>query len=374
MASKPEVAGELAVHFERGRDYPRAVQYREQVGKNAVRRSAHQEAIAHFTKGLELLKTLPDTLERTQQELTLQIALNDALVAVKGFTAPEVEKAVTRSRELCQQIEKTPQLFPVLFRLTLLYYMRGELQAALELSEQLMRLAHGVQDSYFLSIAHMARGCMLSMSGELIQARSLLERAISLYDPQRHPRPTINTADPRLDCFSYASWTLWSLGYSTQALTSSYEAVTLAAGLSHPFSLAYALGDAALFHLLRRDKQFAWKRAKAVITLAMEQGFPYWIAFGTIVRGWVLSEQGQVADGIVQMQQSLTSFRAMGTAVQRPQFLTLLAEAYAKEGQVEEGLTVLAEALALVDKTGERYYEAEIYRLKGELLLAQARE
>ena len=303
-AQAQEIAAELAVHFERGRDYRRAIQYLQQAGENAVRRSAYQEAITLLTKGLELLKTLPDTPERTQQELTLQLALSDALFTVKGYAAPEVEKTVTRARELCQQLEETPQLFPVLWRLMVFYNNRGEFQTARELSEQMMRLAQSVQDRYLLSIAHMALGATLYWLGELTSARPHLEQAIALYDPQKHPRSTVNTADPRVDCLSYAAWTLWHLGYPDQALKRSHEALALAEGLSHPFSLAYALGCAAQFHLLRREGQLARERAEAVITLATEQGFPYWLAVGTMVRGWALAEQGQVQEGIAQMRQS----------------------------------------------------------------------
>jgi len=157
---------------------------------------------------------------------------------------------------------------------------------------------------------------------------------------------------------SYASWTLWCLGYSDQALKRSHEALALAEGMSHPFSLAFALGCAAQFHLLRREGQLARERAEAVRTLSTEQGFPYWLTLGTIVRGWALTEQGQVREGIAQMRKS-----------RAPYFLCQLAETYGKVGQVEEGLAVLAKALAVVDKTGERVYEAEVYRLKGELTL-----
>ena len=301
--------------------------------QRATQRSAYVEAIAHLTKGLELLKTLPDTPERVQQELTLQLALSDALIAVKGYTAPEVEKTVTRARELCQQLGETPQLFPVLCRLWLFYFNRGELQTARELAEQMMRLAQSVQDRYLLSVAHVALGCTLYLLGELTSARTHLEQAIALYDPQKHPRSTVNTADPRVDCLSYAAWTLWYLGYPDQALKRSHEALALAAGLSHPFSLAYALGFAALFHLLRREGQLARERAEAVMTLSTEQGFPYWLAVGTMVRGWALAEQGQVEEGIAQMQQGLAAFRAMGAELARIGFLALLAERMGKWGR-----------------------------------------
>ena len=232
-----------------------------------------------------------------------------------------------------------------------------------------MRLAQSVQDPYLLSIAHKPLGVILYFLGELTSARPHLEQAIALYDPQQHPRTTIGTADPRVDCLSYASRTLWTLGYPDQALKRSYEAVALAAGLSHPFSLAYALGIAAWFHSVRREGQVARERAEAVMTLSTEQGFPYWLAGGTIYRGWALAEQGQGEEGITQMRQGMAACRAIGTEFGRSSFLALLAEAYGKVGQVEEGLTVLAEALAFVDKTGERVHEAELYRVKGELTL-----
>jgi predicted ATPase len=195
-----------------------------------------------------------------------------------------------------------------------------------------------------------------------------LAQAMALYDPQQHPRPTVNTADPRVDCLSFTALTLWYLGYPDQALQRSQEALELAEELSHPFSLTYALGIAAWFHSVRREEQIARERAESVMTLSTEQGFPYWLAFGTLVRSWALVEQGQVKEGIAQIQQGLAAFRAIGTEA-RLGHLPRLAAVYGKVGRVEEGLAVLAEALALVDKTGERVNEAELYRIKGELSL-----
>jgi predicted ATPase len=364
-----EIAVELALHFEQGRNYRKAVQYLQQAGENAVRRSAHQEAIVLLTKGLEFLQIFPDTPERARQELTLQLALNNALILVKGFTAPEVEQAVTQVRRLCQQLEETPQLFPVLGRLYMFYQNRGELRTTRELAEQMLRLARSAQDRSLLSLAHTALGGTLYWLGELTSAQLHLEQAIALFGYQQQPPRAAGTADPRVHCLYYASVTLWHLGYPDQALKRSQEAVVVAAGLSHPFSLAQALGFAALFHSFRREWQIAQDQAEAVIVLSTEQEFPFWLAQGTVVRGGALAEQGQVEEGLAQMQQGLAAFRAMGAEVQRPHFLALLAEAYMKEGQVEKGLTVLAEALSLVDKNEERSYEAELYRLKGELTL-----
>ena len=394
-----EVAAELAVHFERGRDYRKAIPYLQQAGQNAIRRSAHQEAITLLTKGIELLKHLPETPERGQQELTLQLALHDALLPVKGYSAPEVGKAATRARALCQQLGETPQLFPALYGLTEFYLNRGELQTTYELAEQQMRLAQRVHDPYPLSVAHLALGATLSWLGELPSARTHVERALALYDPQQHPRPTgttadpgleyptlerapwlsyrwaSNTADPRIECLAYlAGWTLWHLGYPDQAVKRSQEVLALAQELSHPLSRAYALGIAAWCHQLRREGQLARERAEALMTLSTEQGFPYWVAFGMMVRGGALAAQGQAEEGIAQVRQGLAVWRSTGAEIALPYWLALLAEAYGKAGQAEEGLRALAEALAMVDKNRERYYEAELYRLKGMLTLQQANQ
>jgi class 3 adenylate cyclase/predicted ATPase len=370
--TQPEL---LAHHYSEAGLVTQAISYWQHAGERAVQRSAYVEAVAHLTRGLEVLKALPDTPERVQQELTLQLALNNALVPAKGYTAPEVGKAVTRARELCQQLGETPQLFPVLWSLFLFYLNRGEFQAALELAELLLRLAQSVQDNrYLLSVAHEALGSTLYWRGEFASARTHLEQASALYDPQTPPHLTVGTADPRVNCLSYAAWTLWHLGYPDQALKRSQEEVALAAGLSHPYSLAYALGHAAWLQLFRRKEQAARERAEAAITLSTEQGFPSRLAIGTVVRGGTLIEQGQVEEGIAQMQQGLAAFRAMGAEGGSASIglLPWLAAAYARAGQVEEGLSVVAEALAVVDKTGGRFSEAELYRLKGELLLKKS--
>ena len=148
--------------------------------------------------------------------------------------------------------------------------------------------------------------------------------------------------------------------------------MTLAQQSAHPFSLGFALGFAAVFHQFRREGHAAQERAEAAISLATEQGFPVWRAIGFILRGWALAHQGQAQEGIEQIHQGLTALRATGAEAMRPYFLALLAEAYGTMGQPEAGLTVLAEALTLVDKTGERWYEPELHRLKGALLLQQS--
>jgi tetratricopeptide (TPR) repeat protein len=241
-ARAAEIAAELAVHFERGRDYHRAARYLQLAGENAARRSAYQEAISQLTKGLELLKTLPDTPERVRQEIALQIALGHALLASKGYAAPEVEKTYTRALELCRQVGETLQLIFVLGRLVPFYQNRGEFQTARELAEQMMQLAQRAQDPHLFALAHARLGSTLYYLGELTSARTLLEQGSALYDPHQHPYLIVDTANPKLDCLAIVSRSLLLLGYPEQGLKRSQEAVAVARGLSYPFGLAIALG------------------------------------------------------------------------------------------------------------------------------------
>jgi predicted ATPase len=195
-----------------------------------------------------------------------------------------------------------------------------------------------------------------------------MEQGFTLYDPRQLRSPWA-WVDDGMASLSYTASVLWNLGYPDQALKRSREALALAQELSHPYSLGFALFFAAKLHQYRREGQLTQERAEATMTLSTDQGFLYWLAMGTILRGWALAEQGQGEEGIAQTRQGLAVYRATGSELAQPYFLALLAEAYGKGEQVEEGLGVLAEALAMVDRSGERFYEAELYRLKGTLTL-----
>jgi predicted ATPase len=175
-----------------------------------------------------------------------------------------------------------------------------------------------------------------------------------------------------MHCFSRAAWTLWWLGYPDQGLVRNDEAVTLAQQSAHPLSLCFALTGAAVFHQWRREGRTVQAHAEAAISLATEQGFPLFRAYGAMLQGWALAQQGQTQEGLAQLQQGLTAWHATGAETGRPNFLALLAEAYGAMGQPETGMTALTEALMLVDKTGEGLYEPELYRLKGMLLLQRS--
>jgi predicted ATPase len=378
--TQPEL---LAHHYTEAGLAAQAVPNWQRAGQRAVERSANVEAVAHLTNGLEVLATLPDTPERAQQELAIQTTLGPALMVSKGIGASEVLHAYTRARELCQQVGETPQLFQVLRGLWWFYLMRLELQTARELGEQLLTLAQQVGDPALLLEAHYTLGNTLNYLGEFAAAQAHLAQGIALYDPQQHHAHAFRYGhDPGVICRTYAAVTLWWLGYPDQALQRSHEALTRARELAHPFSLVSALLFAAWLHHLRREWPLTHERAEALIALATEQGSAQFVAGGTIFRGCALAErepapgagQGQVEAGMAQMQQGLAAWRATGAEVLRPYGLALLAEASAKVGQVEEGLTLLAEALALTNDKGERRWEAELHRLQGELLLARSAE
>ena len=267
-----------------------SVSYWHKAAQRAVERSAHVEAIRHLTKGLELLKVVPETPQRLQQEVDMLITLGASLIAVKGWAAPEVEQTYSRAQHLCAHLEDPYQLFPVLRGLWSYYFMRAELQTTHALGKQLLSLAQQVQDSAMLIAAHHALGLTLFFMGAVASAQTHFAQGIALYDPKQHRALAFRYGDDMgVICRSHGAWTLWHLGYLHQGLVQNDEAVILAQQINYPFSLVHALELAAVLHLFRREGQAAQERAEAAIRLATEQGFPFWRVFGSMLHGWVLA-------------------------------------------------------------------------------------
>jgi predicted ATPase len=291
----------------------------------------------------------------------------------KGLFSYPLGETYTRAQQLCQHLEAPQQLFPVLRGLWNYYLVRAELQTTHAQGEQLLTLAQQAQDPVMLVTARYALGRTLFFLGTVASAHTHFAQGIALYDSQQFRTAMfLYGGDAGVICHSLSAWTLWYLGYPDQALARNQQAVTLAQQRAHPFSLSFALGVAAIFHQFRREERWTQERADAAMRVAMEQGFPYWMALGSILRGWALVQQGQAQEGIEEIHQGLRAWQATGAEGIRPYYLALLAEAYGIMGQPEAGLTTLTEALALADKTGERWYESEIHRLKGALLLQQS--
>jgi class 3 adenylate cyclase/predicted ATPase len=367
----PETQPELlAHHYTEGGLIVKAIPLWQKAGQRAIERSANVEAISHLTKGLELLKTSPDTPERALQELTLQITLSVPLTVTKGYAAPEVGRLYTRARELCQHTSETTMLVAVLRGLAQFYRVKAELKMSRELAEELLTLAQNVQNSSFLLEAHLALGEILFWLGEFSNALDHVKQGSALYNPQEHrSHAFLYVQDPGMACCGYAAWTMWLLGYPDQAIERSYEAMTLAAEQSHPYSLAIAHVFSSWIHQFNQESQLTQERADTLIELSSEQGFPQWLALGNIMRGWALVDQGVEGEGIEDMMGGIAARRIRGSEVGRTYFLALLAEGYGKVGQTKEGITVLTEALDTAQKTGECFYESELHRLYGELLL-----
>jgi predicted ATPase/class 3 adenylate cyclase len=371
VETEPEL---VAHHYTEAGCYEQAVAYWQRAGQRAARRSANQEAISHLSEGLQLLALLPETPARTQQELDMQMTLGPTLMATKGYAAPEVLQAYTRARELCQHVGTAPELFPVVWGLWLFYLGQAEHEKARELGEQCLRLAQTLQDPALLLEAHLALGVSFFYLGELLQARDHLEQGIALYDPQQHHTLAFRYGgfDPAACCLAYAGWTLWLLGFADQAWQRGDAALTLARDLAHSYSLARTLTWNTQLHQFRREWQVVHELADAAITLATEQRFALPLAQGRLMRGLALVMQAQDAAGLEQLRQSLAAWQATGTGMSQTYFQALLAEAYGAMGQPETGLTALDEGLALADTSGERFWEGELYRLKGELRLKRS--
>jgi predicted ATPase len=348
------------------------VTYLQRAGAQAMQRSAYVEAVQHLTTGLEVLTILPDTPARARHELDMQLALSQALRVTMGYAAPEVERAFTRARELCQQVGDTPQLFTVLGGLAGFYQQCGELRTARELQEQRLALAQRQHDAARLMEAHVGMGMLLQLLGEFVAAHAHLEQALALSGSEQDRTLTFHTGqDRRVLCLGYMVRTLWYLGYPDQALTRSHEMLTYAQELLHAFSLTRALQYAAILHRWRREWSTAQERAEAALALATERGFGHNVGWVAYSRGLALVGQGQGEAGIAQMRQGIAVIRATGSRVELSLGLARLAEAHGQVGQAEEGLALLPEVLAWVDTNGERAFEAEVYRIQGELLLRQ---
>jgi class 3 adenylate cyclase/predicted ATPase len=369
VATQPEL---VAQHYTAAGCTEQAVVYWQRAGQQASDRSANVEAISHLTTGIELLRSLPETLGRTQQALTMHIALGAALQMARGFSVPEVEHAYTQAHALCQQVGETPQLAPVLFGLYRFYNARAQLHTAREIGEILLCLGQRARDPALAVLAHTALGFTWFCLGALPTARLHLEAGIALYTPDQHCAPVFRMGqDPGVACRLHIALTLWLLGYPDQALARLHGALALAHELSHPYSLAFAQWTAAYIYQWHRDVPTVHEQAEAAVALATEQGFTHWVALGTSLRGWALAMQDQGETGLAQVRQGITAWRAAGGAVRVPYFCTLLADVCNHLGYTADGLQALAEAHTLVEQHDERWWEAEVCRLRGVLLLRQ---
>ena len=364
------LAAELAILFEAARDHERAADHYLTGAENAARVFAHYEAAALARRGLALLETLPDTPQRARREIPLLLTLGVQLQVAQGYAAPEAERVYARARTLCQRAPEEGKLFRVLWGLWMFHYVRPDLRQARELADQLFSLGQKADDPAQLLHAREALATTSFSLGDQDAANEHMQQAMALYDFERHSSLTdLYGQDPAVVCLAFGAMALWLLGYPDQAARCSRQAVALGEELRSPNTQALALYFAAMLQQCRREGPAIEGNAEAVAAIATEHGLSFWLAAGLTMRGWTLVEKGAVAGGVAQLREGMAAWLATNGATHRTYHLALLADALARQGEIEEGLRVLAEALALMHDTGEGFHAAELHRLQGELLL-----
>ncbi len=363
---------ELARHYRRADNVPKAIEYLGRVGQQAVERCAYADATGVLKDAIDLLSRLPESPERNERELSLQLALGTSLFVTKGWGSPAAMRAYARARQLCAQLNNSPEVFPMLYGSFFVHWLRGEVRIAYQIAEDLMRWAQNSKEPGVLLYAHHALGQVSCFMGDLHGGLTHLEKAVSLYDPAVHSALTSRYTgiDARVHCQGVIALILTSSGYPERARTLAQQVCAWARTLAHPSSLIFAEYVMSGVLLNQNDVHGVQERAEQGIALSSQFGDPNFEAFMIIRRGWAIAQQGHSAEGVFQIYTGLEELRARGIEMNRTLGdLCQLAEACRAAGSFQEGLNALDEGLRLVEKQENRLYESEIRRLKGELLL-----
>jgi serine/threonine protein kinase/tetratricopeptide (TPR) repeat protein len=366
-----EVSVQLARHFQEAGVLDKAIEYLHKAGKRAVHLSANEEAIAHYKKALELLERLPETPERVQKEVALQLDFVVPVSAKKGYGAPEVRHAIFRARELCEQVRETPQFFTTLVQIATLHaFVQAEYRTALDYQGQIIKIAEQTGDPLQKAISSYTTIWSLLNIGELTKTVEHAKEMNALYDPDQHGfLAYIFGFDLGVINRGFGSWALWFLGYPNQARKDFDLAMEHAYRSGHPHTIAFFLVGACEMDWFLGDKEAGDRHLEELARISDEKGFVYWQAHAVFYEGEKLALEGKVEEGIAQMRQGLDMIKATGIQTCFTRLLARMADACLKTGQIDEGLTAIDEASEVRCKFDERYMEAEHYRLKGELLL-----
>lgn len=364
----------LAYHFEQaGLTHP-AITYWRLAARRDADRSANIEALNHFNSALTLLKELPADMERDALELDLLIARGAPMVTVKGYASQEIERNYLRAKELSHKKSGSEQYFLSVWGLWVFHLVRGPLATACDLAEQLLSLAEREQNPDLLIRAHESVGSTYSFLGRFEEAKTNLLAAKSHYDPTRHRSQILPYAqDPGITARIILARTLWILGEVDQVEALSQEAIGMARQLEHPFTLAFALATVSWIYSTVRDASRTLIFAEEAVAISTKYSFEVTLAWATSLQGWALAEKGE-EQGLGRLVKGVSATQAAGASLNNTFTLAQLAEIYMRQKRFDEGLGAVAEAQKLVHSQGERCWQAELLRLKGELLLEQSEQ
>jgi TOMM system kinase/cyclase fusion protein len=364
---------ELAAHHYTLAGMPaEAVRYWRAAGERALEKSANVEAAAHLSRALSQLAQLPAIENRNHDELMLLVSLGAAQTATKGYGAPEVARTYARARELCESFGEAPQLFPSLRGLQSYYQVHGPLDAARDLGLQLLRLADRSDDNVLRVEAKRRVGWCLFCMGQMHEGSQLLDEAIALYDAANaHRHAMLFGSDPKVLGLVNSAWLRWFIGDPEEAVARSSASIALARELRHPLSLAYGLCMSAAMYQCRREPDNMVELLREAVQLSNENGFPYWLAWSRILEGWTLVQAGNIETGMRLQLEALDGYRRTGSELFRPYSLSLIAETCEAMEDYERGLAFIEEGLASGKENQVFFFEPELHRLKGKLLLSR---
>ena len=360
----------IARHYEQAGLAAQAIAHYQRAGERATQRWANEEAIGHLRRALALVETMPETRERHQRELGLQMAIGAPLSAARGWSNPDYEGVYVRARALASQIGEAPELPRVLEGMGAAYLMKGDLTTAVEIGNEALAAAERTGEAFDLLLGHISLGTALAYQGHFTQGLEHLEQAIALYDPGTHAAFAYALGfDRGAAAHAHAASCHVYLGHLDRALALSEQGVALARRLDHPLSLALTLFQNGLVHFERRELDRMAERIGELVRLAEELGFPFWLGVGSFFRGIARVESGAGEAGVAQMQQAVVDLAGIGNGLGASAFLLVLATALWKVGRPDEALGMLDLGFAQAEMTSQHYCDAELHRLRGEILL-----
>jgi serine/threonine protein kinase/predicted ATPase len=364
-----QIAVDLAQLFEAARDTPRAVEYLAIAADASVRVLANQEAALLARRGLELLQRQPETEKRFEREMAILTTLGVALGAMQGMASPEVGKVHARAYDLWKRLGARANLFPIAFAQWTYRVISGQLDVSLRIGNELLQIAETTGDPAMAVVANNCLGSTLHHIGEHRRAAAYFDRGLEAYSPDLHTSFVGMPLDPAVLFISESSRALWVLGYPDQAIRRLDKATELAAASGHPESIAFAALFGGYLHQFLADVQKTLEYSDTVLAVSHERDVATSLAWGLSIHGWALGVSGRVNDGIAELRESLATQRAAGSEIARPQFDWMLGDVCLRADKYAEATAAANEGLETASKTGDHYWDAELFRLKGEIVV-----